>query len=79
MTKLGEASYSVYLIHPIVWAGLSFGSKQLKTMGIDVPIAIRIGVCMILALVTSYMIYFTYEKFFINLGKKIFVKDSKQP
>lgn len=79
LTKLGEASYSVYLIHPIVWAVLSFSSKQLKTIGIDVPVVIRIGTCMMLALVISYLIYFTYEKFFINLGKKLVTKSKTSP
>lgn len=74
LTKLGEASYSVYLIHPIVWAILSFSSKKLIKMGINIPVEIRIGTCMVFALVISSLIYMSYEKFFINLGKKWFVK-----
>lgn len=70
LTKLGEASYSVYLIHPIVWAVLSFTSKKLMAAGINFPVELRIGICFVLALITSYLIYITYEKFFIGLGKK---------
>jgi exopolysaccharide production protein ExoZ len=76
LTKLGEASYSVYLIHPIVWAVLSFSSKKLISAGIPFPVELRIGICFALALVISYLIYITYEKFFIRLGKRVTEKQS---
>jgi exopolysaccharide production protein ExoZ len=77
LIKLGEASYSVYLVHPIVWAVLSFGSKKLKLMGINIPVEARVAICLLLTLVVSYLIYVTYEKFFIRLGKKWFTKKNK--
>ncbi len=76
LLKLGEASYSVYLIHPIIWAFVHFGTKKLLSLGIDIPSYLIISVCIAISLLTSYLVYLYYEKFFIAIGKKLLNKQS---
>lgn len=63
LSKLGEISYSVYLIHPLVYFGV--GKLNLSPL----PTVI---ICIVATLIASYFVYMTVEKFFINLarGKK---------
>jgi exopolysaccharide production protein ExoZ len=66
---LGEVSYSLYLIHPIV---IRINRKFLEHYFIDLP-SIKITsmfVCIIITLVLSYFSYNYLEKFFMKLGRK---------
>jgi len=64
LTLLGEASYSVYLLHPIVYFIIS--SKYM------VPLSggVRFTLAVCCTLVLSYFVYEYFEKYFVNLGKK---------
>lgn len=64
LSILGEASYSVYLLHPLVYIAVAmilgkFMSK-LALIAISVPVTIA----------ASYLVYQYFEKYFIRLGKR---------
>ncbi len=66
LTFLGEASYSVYLLHPLVYTVCTFLLKHAKiTNGI-----VAMAVCIPITLVASYFVYTYLEKYFMKLGKK---------
>lgn len=62
LSKLGEASYSVYLLHPIVStaAGYVIHDPVVKWM-----------VCVPVTIVLAYLMYLKLEKPFIEIGKMI--------
>lgn len=62
---LGEASYSVYLLHPIVYKG---GKMFFERLGWDVGYLIPIGI--VITLIASWIVYNYFEKYFMRLGRK---------
>lgn len=62
---LGEASYSVYLLHPLVYAVTAFLNK--KVFNFSGPVIITLSV--ICTLISSYIVYEYFEKFFMKMGK----------
>lgn len=66
LAVLGEISYSVYLLHPIVYSGTSFLSKKINLQNND----IRITSTCIIALIVCYFVYNYFELFFMRLGQK---------
>lgn len=66
---LGEASYSVYLLHPIVHRLMGFVIAWISTHVIHLPEMVRFGASVVITLVLSYAVYQYFEKFFIRLGK----------
>jgi len=63
LSLLGEASYSVYLLHPIVLAIV-----QIICKGLNIPGLYIIAVSIVLTLVISYFVYKYFEKYFIKKG-----------
>jgi len=64
LSLLGEASYSVYLLHPIVYelvGRFSMHTFQLSQL-------VRLIIATILTLVISYLVYLYIEKYFMKLG-----------
>ena len=61
--KLGEISYSLYLLHPLVWIGL--------TKVVDLDSLTQVLVCMPLSLLLSVIVYVRFEKPFIHVGNTI--------
>lgn len=68
---LGEASYSLYLLHPIIWFSIS---KIFGTFHIVLPSISMIIIAVSLSLGISYYVYNYFERYFIQLGKSIFNK-----
>lgn len=62
---LGEASYSVYLLHPIVYKLTGYGTLILSNHSIQTPGYLRIIVAVILTLALSYWVYKYIERYFI--------------
>jgi exopolysaccharide production protein ExoZ len=62
LSMLGESSYSLYLLHPIIWA-------VYHRMFPISPVSFVI--CLILSLSISYGVYLTFEMFFIKIGKRV--------
>lgn len=65
LSQLGHISYSLYLIHPIVFWTFSKFSNRLEQ-----PYFYMIT-CYSITIVSSLIIYYLVEKRFMNLGKKL--------
>ena len=64
VSSLGEMSYSVYLIHPIIWKIFNlFYNSEIKIE--------KIAYMMIITLIISYFVYTYFEKVFMKLGRNI--------
>lgn len=74
LRTLGEISYSVYMLHPIIHRLILFPIDYIRNHFFAVPESVRFMLAIILTLFTSYFVYHTFEKFFIRLGKKVPVK-----
>jgi exopolysaccharide production protein ExoZ len=62
LQKLGEASYSLYLLHPIIWLAIDSGN-QLN------PLA-KILICIAISLAGSFTVFYSFERPFMTLGRK---------
>jgi exopolysaccharide production protein ExoZ len=74
LRTLGEISYSVYMLHPIIHRLILFPIDYVRNHFFAVPESIRFLLAIVLTLLTSYFVYQTFEKFFIRLGKKKAIK-----
>ena len=71
LTILGETSYSVYLLHPLVYTVVVFILKFVSKSGYNFNIMLfTIPISLLGTIFTSYAVYEYYEKFFIKFGKK---------
>jgi peptidoglycan/LPS O-acetylase OafA/YrhL len=70
LRTLGEISYSVYMLHPIVHRILLYPIDYIRNNYFAVPETARFLLAVLLTLLISYFVYHTFEKFFIRLGKK---------
>ncbi|MBX7051982.1 MAG: acyltransferase [Flavobacteriales bacterium] len=66
LSFLGEASYSVYLLHPIMYTWIFWFSANYYIMSKGVLLIISMGVTFVL----SYFVYHYFEKYFMKLGRK---------
>lgn len=66
---LGEASYSVYLLHPIVWGLTGIATGIVSKHIFYVPVPARLTVSISLTLIVSYFVYQYFEKYFMRLGR----------
>ncbi len=67
LTLLGEASYSVYLLHPIIYDLV--GRFRNHTFHFHESVRLILSVC--ITLVVAYFTYEYFEKYFMKLGKQI--------
>ncbi|MFO0361936.1 MAG: acyltransferase family protein [Flavobacteriales bacterium] len=65
LTQLGEVSYSVYLLHPIIY----YMVGQFRDHTFHFPESLRLVLSVIVTFVTSYFVYQYFEKYFMRLGK----------
>lgn len=63
---LGEASYSVYLLHPLCMSIVS----KINKLTFKVPYSFQILPAIILTLIVASLVYRYYEQYFVKLGKK---------
>ncbi len=66
LALLGDISYSVYMIHPLVYLLVGIALKYLYLSDIAY---IRLILAVLLTLVISYFVYKYIEKYFMKLGK----------
>lgn len=66
---LGEISYSVYLLHPIVYKLVGENMALLSFNSFPFTEPARLVVSVILTLGLSYFVYEKFEKYFIKLGR----------
>lgn len=71
---LGEISYSLYLLHPIVWLSLKlFLFTPLDTISPVSPLLKMIST-IVLSIIISYCIYHYVERYFMKVGRSISAK-----
>ena len=63
---LGEMSYSVYLMHPLVYALMKVLNKKIFNFSPEV----LLGLCISATFLLSYFIYKYFEKYFMKLGSR---------
>lgn len=68
LTLLGEASYSVYLLHPIVWTLTGIASGVFRRHIFYIPESVSLIISVVLTLIISYYVYQYFEKYFMKLG-----------
>lgn len=68
LTFLGEVSFSLYLIHPIVYHAIKNISDHF-TLGLS-PYML-IGTTITLTIILSYFSYQLFERYFIKMGKQV--------
>ncbi|MFT3907825.1 MAG: acyltransferase [Ferruginibacter sp.] len=69
LTWPGEASYSVYLLHMLVYFVLTFFFKLSATHFFDFPVLFKLAANIIVTLFLSYFVYQKFEKYFMKLGQ----------
>jgi exopolysaccharide production protein ExoZ len=69
LKTLGEISYSVYMLHPIIHYLVRFPIDYIRAHFFAVPESIRFLSAILLTLGLSYFVYNRFEKYFIRLGK----------
>lgn len=67
LSLLGEASYSVYLLHPIIWTVNGMALEAFEQHSLHPLAAVRVGFSVIVTLVVSYYVYHYFEKYFMRL------------
>lgn len=77
LTILGESSYSVYLLHPIVYYITSFVFSTLNRYHFQVSKYTQLSITITIAIVISYYIYQYFEKYFMQFGKNNTLEPSK--
>lgn len=70
LSKLGESTYSVYMLHPIVWTSVLLFSKYIFELSSIQKVIFAIP----LTVIVSYLCYVVFEKYFIRLGNDMALK-----
>jgi exopolysaccharide production protein ExoZ len=69
LRMLGEASYSVYLLHPIVLHYVKLGFAALGAQYMTFSVPAQLYTAGLLTLLISYQVYKRFEKLFMKAGK----------
>ena len=69
LTILGEASYSVYLLHPIVWTLTGIATGLFSKYIFYFPVSARLILSVLLTLIISFYVYQYFEKYFMKIGR----------
>jgi exopolysaccharide production protein ExoZ len=69
LKTLGEISYSVYMLHPIIHYLVRIPIDYIRQNFFAVPEYVRFFSAIAFTLVLSYVVYNRFEKYFIRLGK----------
>lgn len=69
LTILGEASYSVYLLHPIVWTLTDIATGLFSKYIFYFPLSARLILSVLLTLIISFYVYEYFEKYFMRIGR----------
>lgn len=67
---LGERSYSVYLVHPLVFTASAVVHGQLSRIGFSAPVYLNLLISVSISLLLSHFIYERFERYFIKLGHR---------
>jgi len=67
---LGEGSYSLYLLHPLVFTVWAFIFHWLENNNRMLPWSVKLLTPMAFTLVLSYFVYEYFEKYFMRMGRQ---------
>ncbi len=67
--KVAQASYSIYLLHPIVYRIFIKFSEILKGKGIHIPIQLLLLTSGLITILISYQVYLRFELYFMKNKK----------
>ncbi|RMB56084.1 acyltransferase [Dokdonia sinensis] len=69
---IGETSYSIYLLHPLVYSGVGIIITLInaKFFKIEVPTFIKVSLSIAITLLLSYFVYRYYERYFLRFGRQ---------
>ena len=70
LTLLGEASYSVYLLHPLVYKFTSGVFGIFSTYVFNISTAVLMPLAIVETLILSYFVYQYFEKYFMKVGNR---------
>lgn len=68
LSFLGEACYSIYLLHPLVYSVVLIIVSKLH---LAIPTPVLFMICVALSLGCAYLVYIYFEKYFMGLAKRI--------
>lgn len=71
LAAIGRWSYSLYLLHPLVWFELHYRYKPLSVLIGSCPVALSLSINVAITFGLSWLIYKYFESFFIDVGRKI--------
>jgi exopolysaccharide production protein ExoZ len=66
---LGESSYSLYLLHPLVFTVWAFVFKRLEGLGWQLSWMVKFTVPCLISLALSYVVYTYFERYFMRMGR----------
>lgn len=66
---VGESSYSIYLLHPLVWSIIGALFSVLSINNLSFAVSVKIFSCFIVTFISSYFVYQKFEKYFMKLGR----------
>ena len=71
LSILGEISYSVYLIHPLVYQVIGILMKISNKYLFHFSDSVKLMLSIVITLILSNLVYEYFEKYFMKLGRKI--------
>ena len=71
LKQLGEISYSIYLLHPIVWFFVKAVFALAAPITLALPVSYQIIAAVLLSLLISQHVYKYFESFFMQAGKRV--------
>ncbi|MCO4292920.1 acyltransferase [Solitalea sp. MAHUQ-68] len=74
LSLLGEASYSLYLLHPIIWFLVGGAINVFSKHVFVIPDFIKGSSVILASLLVSYFSYLKFEKYFMKKGNEVISK-----
>ena len=71
LSFLGKASYSIYLLHPIVYSVINAVFLLVTKRYVTIPMLLTVCISIAVTLIASSIVYKYYESFFVRLGNML--------
>ena len=74
LALLGEASYSIYMLHPVIYSLVGLAQRHL----FHFPESIKLIIAFVVTILTSHFVYTYFEKYFMRIGQPRIIPTSGQ-